>query len=91
MASRLLAEQRKRLVASILGSAEQSPWWKNLSVEEQRAFRDKVLLGIGSFYDLCRDVIKVSNDDTLRNEHALTLIQQVHDGQRALERQLKKT
>lgn len=89
MVARLLMEQRKRLIASILGAAETSPWWGKLSVQEQRAHREKVLAAIGVFYDLCRDIVKVSNDDSVRNDLALSLIQQVHDGQRALERQLR--
>lgn len=84
---RLAGEQRRRFIAGILGAAEQSSWWGKLSVTEQRSYREKVLTSVGSYHDFMLDVIKVSNDDTVRNEHALTLLQQVHDSQRRLERQ----
>lgn len=89
LTGRLLSEQRKRLIASILGSAESSNWWSKLNPGEQRAFREKVINAVGVFYDFCRDVVKVTSDDSMRNDLALDLIRQVHDGQRALERQLR--
>ena len=84
----IVVEQRKRLVASILGSAERSAWWGKVSPAEQREYRKKVLDSVGVFYDLIRDVVKVSNEDTMVNEQALGLIQQVHAGQARLERAL---
>jgi hypothetical protein len=89
LTSRLLGEQRKRLIASIMGAAENSPWWSKLTPPEQRAFRDKVLSSIGTFYDFCKDVVKVTGDDVIRNDYAVELIRQVHDSQRTLERQLR--
>lgn len=89
LTGRLLSEQRKRLIASILGAAESSAWWSKLSREEQRLHREKVITAVGVFYDFCRDVIKVTNEDGIRNDLALDLIRQVHDGQRSLERQLR--
>ena len=83
---RLAGEQRRRFVAAILGAAEQSTWWGRLSVGEQRAHRDKVLAGVGNYHDFMLDVIKVTNDDMVRNEHAVNLLQQVHDSQRRVER-----
>jgi hypothetical protein len=87
MVRRLLGEQRRRLVASLLGAAESSSWWPQLAVVEQRAYRDKVLASIGIYHDFCLDVLKVSGEDSVRNERALTLIEQVHASQRRLERQ----
>ena len=81
---RLAIEQRKRLVAGLLSSAEQSPWWSRLQPQEQRAYRDKVLNSVGVYHDFMLDVIKVGGDNPI-NEHALNLIQQVHDSQRRLE------
>lgn len=75
---RVVTEQRKRCLATILGSAEASPWWGRLSVEEQRAYRQRVIDSLGVFYDLVRDVIKVSDDDSVRNEHAVDLIERIH-------------
>lgn len=87
---RLAGEQRRRFIAGLLGAAEHSPWWGRLQAGEQRAFRDKILTSVGVYHDFMLDVIKVSNEDVVRNEHALELIQQVHDSQRALERRLTK-
>jgi hypothetical protein len=89
LTSRLLGEQRKRLIASIMGAAENAPWWGRLSAGEQRAFREKLLSSLGVFYDFCKDVVKVTNEDVIRNDLALDLINQVHNSQRALERELR--
>jgi len=74
---RVVAEQRKRCLASILSAAETAPWWGKLSRPEQIAYRQKVIDSLGVFYDLCRDVIKVSEDD-LRNAYAVELIEKVY-------------
>lgn len=89
LTGRLLGQQRKRLVASIMGAAESSPWWGKLSQAERSAYRDKVLASIGTFYDFCHDVVKVTSEDVMRNDLAVDLLRQVHDGQVALERQLR--
>jgi len=75
---RVVSEQRKRLIASILSAAESSPWWRRLSADEKSAYRDKVITSVGVFYDLCRDVIKVTEEDGVRNEYAIELIEQIH-------------
>lgn len=75
---RVVTEQRKRCLASILGAAETSPWWTKLSRDEQLAYRQRVIDALGVFYDLCRDVIKVSDEDSVRNEHVVELIERIH-------------
>ncbi len=76
---RVVTEQRKRCLASILGAAETSPWWGRLTREEQIAFRQKVIDSLGVFYDLCRDVIRVSEDeDGPRNELVVAMLQRIH-------------
>lgn len=75
---KVVSEQRKRCLASILGAAEASPWWGRLSKDEQVAFRQRVIDSLGIFYDLCRDVIKVADEDGLRNDHAVHLIESIH-------------
>lgn len=77
---RVVTEQRKRCLASILGAAEASPWWGRLTKDEQQAYRAKVVDSLGVFYDLCRDVIKVTDEDGhgLRNDHAVELIERIH-------------
>lgn len=77
--TRVVTEQRKRCLASILGSAENSPWWNRLTRDEQIAYRQRVIDALGVFYDLVRDVIKVTDDpDTLRNERAVDLLERIH-------------
>lgn len=83
---RLAGEQRRRFVAGVLGAAEQSPWWGKLNAGEQRAYRDKIMQSVGAYHDFMLDVLKVSNDDVIRNEHAITLLEQVHASQRRVER-----
>jgi hypothetical protein len=78
---RLMAEQRKRCLATILNSAESSPWWTKLTAAQQDAYRDQVRHALAIFYDLVRDVIKVSDDDAVRNDLALDLIRSVHSQQ----------
>ena len=87
---RLAGEQRRRFVASVMGAAETSGWWSKMTAAEQRDFRSKVLNSVGVYHDFMLDVIKVSNEDSIRNELALDLIEQVHDSQRRLERQLAR-
>lgn len=86
--TRIVAEQRKRLVASILRAAEQSTWWRKLSSEEQADYREDVLAAINVFYELVRDIVKVSEDDGIRNDYAIKLIEKVHASQRELERSM---
>lgn len=83
---KLITEQRKRLVASIMGAAESKGWWNKLTVQEQREYRSKVLDSIGVFYDLVRDVVKVSGDGWTVSDDALALIAQVHASQNRLEK-----
>lgn len=85
---RLMAEQRKRCLATILNSAETSPWWNRLSETQQNTYRDQVRQALAVFYDLARDVIKVSDEDTTRNDLALDLIRAVHSQQVKLNERL---
>jgi len=83
MVVRLIVEQRKRLVASILGHAERE-FWSRLTPEEREEFRLQVFDSVGIFTDFIRDVLKVADEDHLRNERALQLIEAVHTSQRQL-------
>lgn len=77
--TRVVTEQRKRCLATILGAAETSPWWGRLSKDEQVAYRSRVIEALNVFYDLCRDVIKVTDEDVVRNEHVVDLIERIHN------------
>jgi hypothetical protein len=88
---RLLAEQRKRCLATILNAAESSPWWSRLSDTQQNAHRDQVRAALAVFYDLTRDLVKVTEDDSMRNDLALELIRSIHHQQVAIREQLEGT
>lgn len=86
---RLAVEQRKRLIAGLLNAAEQSPWYKTLTEEQRRTYRAEVMTRVGTYHDFMLDVIKVaSEDEAAINERALSLLEQLHTGQRNLERSL---
>lgn len=89
MVRKLLSEQRKRLVGSLMGAAERSEWWSALSHEEQRAYRQKVLDSVGVYHDLVLDLVKIGDDDGyLRNQHTVQMISELHALGRRLESQL---
>lgn len=86
--ARLIGERRKRLVASILGHAERE-FFHLLTPQQQRDFRAKVLGSIDDFTDLMRDVLKISGEDVVVNQHALDLLEALHDGQKAIVKKLQ--
>jgi hypothetical protein len=88
--TRIVAEQRKRLVASIMRSAEQSSWWRKLTGDEQVDYRDDVLSSINVFYELVRDIVKVSEDDGIRNDYAIKLIEKMHADQQVIVQRLNR-
>ncbi len=88
MVLRLLSEQRKRCLATILNGAENAPWWTRLSDTQQAAYREQVRSALAIFYDLTRDILKITEDDSVRNEVALELIRSVHAQQVQLNEQL---
>jgi hypothetical protein len=87
--ARLVAERRKRLVASILGHAERE-FYAQLTPEQQATFRRKTLGAVDEFCDLMRDILKISGEDVVLNQHALDLLNALHDQQQALVRQLEQ-
>lgn len=88
---KLLAEQRKRMLASIMRAAEAETWWGVLKRDEQERYRTKVVDSINVFYDFCRDVIKVSEEDGVSNDAAVKLLGQVHASQRTIEGHIRGT
>jgi hypothetical protein len=85
--TRLIGERRKRLVASILGHAERE-FFTQLTPEQQRDFRRKVLGSIDEFADLMRDVLKIASEDVVLNQHAIDLLESLHSQQREMARKL---
>lgn len=84
---RLIAERRKRLVATVMGHAERE-FFGQLSPAQQQEFRRKTLTAIDDFCDLIRDVLKISGEDVMVNGHALELLEQIHDTQCQLTKRL---
>lgn len=81
---RLLAEQRKRAVASILSAIEA----KGLPDADQRELRSQILAAINQYHDTTLDILKSSvNDGSQVNEEALRLIaefnRRVHEMKRS--------
>lgn len=84
---RLAIEQRKRMLATILGYAE-SEVFPKLSKREQYELREKVVGAVNTYHDFILDVIKVNREDVVRSEEAVALIRQVHESQARVERSL---
>lgn len=84
---RLVRERRKRLVATVLGHAERE-FFDQLTATQRAEFRHKVLGAIDEFADLMRDVLKITGEDVVLNQHALELLEALHDGQRAIVRKI---
>ena len=67
---RLLGEQRKRAVASVMSVIEAN--CQHLTAQQQREVRAKVLAALNQYHDTTLDILKSSVDDgTQVNEEAL--------------------
>lgn len=84
---RLIGERRKRLVATIMGHAERE-FFSQLSAQQQAEFRKRTLGAIDEFADLMRDVVKITSDTTVVNDHAIVLLEQIHATQGAIAKAL---
>lgn len=85
--ARLISERRRRMVATILGHAERE-FYAQLTDAQRTEFRAKTLGAIDEFCDLTRDILKVMADDVMINQHALELLEALHDNQKAIVRKL---
>lgn len=83
----LLAEQRSRLVGSLMNYLEKEVY-PELDEMSQRALRAKVLGAVAQYHDVCLDLLKASvNDGSVLNEAALEAISALHaDVRQALAR-----
>ncbi len=91
IAIKILTEQRKRLLATIMRSAEDSDWWPELERAEQETYRTQVVTAINVFYELCRDIVKAADSESLVNEEVVELIERIHESQRRMERATIRT
>lgn len=74
----LVAEQRRRLVGSILGFMEREIY-PDLTVQQQVAVRKKVLTSVGVFSDFTLDCIRACNKGWVVNEEAMRLLNAIND------------
>ncbi len=75
---RLLDTQRRRLTASIMNHAERE-LYPDLTVDQQKAFRHKVLTAIGSYHDVMLDILGTRDETELINLEAIELLRDVRD------------
>lgn len=79
----MIARQRRRLIASILGHAERE-LYEDLTEEQQKAFRKKVITSVGVFADFAMDVVRSANEGYWVNEDAMTLLADISEQVRNL-------
>lgn len=73
---KLLVGQRRRLIASVLGHAERE-LYPDLSSEQAKAFRAKVLAAVDSYHDLMLDILGATDPDEMVNAAAMVLLAEV--------------
>lgn len=78
IARRLVIEQRKRLVASVMNFAEQEIY-PSLKPAQQRAFRDKFVGAANAYHDFVLDLVKVRGEDGIQSEETARMIRELHD------------
>jgi hypothetical protein len=73
----IIGEQRKRLIGAVLGHAERE-MYPDLTEEQQRAFRAKVLQSAGAFSDFVIDVVRGVSQGVYLNEEAMRLLADIN-------------
>lgn len=73
----IISEQRKRLVGAILGHAERE-LYADLTEEQQRAFRAKVLTSASAFGDFVIDVVRGISQGMYLNEDAMRMLAEIN-------------
>ena len=78
LARNMLIERRKRLVGSLLEYMEKKVYHR-LPANERTELRKKVIAEVGSYHDVCLDLVKASvNDGVLVNEEAIAAIHELN-------------
>lgn len=80
----MIARQRKRVLATVLGHAERT-FYDRLSEAEQKQFREVVLNSVGVFADLAMDLVRSSDEGWVVNDDARKVLEQVNVRTRRLE------
>lgn len=83
LARRLVMEQRKRAVGTIMGAVENLAH-PHMPHKDRQALRLAILNGIGAYHDFVLDVLKVKGDDMVQNEETLRVLRELHHGQRQI-------
>lgn len=82
----IVGEQRKRLVGAILGHAERE-FYADLTDEQQKAFRAKVLTSASSFSDFVIDVVRGVSQGSWVNDEAMRLLAEINTQVRNIARE----
>lgn len=84
----LLAEQRRRMVASLMQHIE-AHVYPHLPERERVELRQKVLTTTSAYHDICLDVLKSSvSDGSVVNEEAMRVLGRLDSGLHEVRRQL---
>lgn len=73
----IIGLQRRRLVGAILGHAERE-FYPDLTEDQQKAFRAKVLGSVGSFSDFVIDVVHGTSQGSWVNDEVIELLAEVN-------------
>lgn len=85
----LLAEQRKRLVGTLMQHIEVNVY-PHLPEPERRELRKKVLAATSTYHDICLDMVKASvSDGSVVNDEALAMLARINAEVHALRREGK--
>lgn len=85
----MLAEQRKRLVGTLMQHIE-AHVYPHLPEREQRELRKKVLSATSTYHDICLDMLKASvSDGAVINEEALRLLERLNAEVHALGKEVR--
>ena len=77
-AKRVLTEQRRRCVGSLMSHIEQQVY-PHLDERALRELRAKVLGTVNAYHELCLDMVSASiNEGTVINEEAVRMIARIH-------------
>lgn len=78
LARNMLIERRKRLVGSLLDYMERNVY-QHLPAGARTDLRKKVIADVGSYHDVCLDLIKATvNDGSVINEQAVAAIEELN-------------
>lgn len=75
---RLVSEQRRRMIAGVLGYVESQSWYRSLNEVQRKDLRDTFLGITTTYHEFILDVLKVSKDDVLRSDEGLELLREIH-------------